>query len=184
MWVLDYEDASLPELSREAFGQSRYYGAMRLGNHRQTVPAVAFATDVGRRIVGKNSEDTFLQVDGGNPRGGYLLREAYFRRPAGDCHVFVTLSAASRVIVEIRDASRGVPIESTPYRNPGVHRLDMPISFPYTGGDDLFDGYWPFISPAWRSTPYDALEVRVWAPPHSRARVLSVGVTGKELPQV
>jgi hypothetical protein len=177
IWVIDYNDLNLYPISRARYGMIPYTGNLKLAKHRPMLPAVAFATEVGRRVLGRSADAAYIDA-GNNPRAGYLLEQAYFRRPLGPCVVSMRLRAPTPVTIEIRDASRDSIIVSERYADVKMRRLDLPIMFPNVGGDDLFDGVWPFYSPAWRSTSYDALEVRVWAPAHTTAQVESVGVSG------
>ena len=168
LWVIDYAldgtNTTLP-----------------LGYDRPMLPAAVFTSDVGYRVVRTNASDSSLQVDGSNPSGGYLLRGAYFRRAPGNYTVSVMVRASTPVVVEVQDASKGVLMVKQTYQSHKLSRLNFRLQIPYSGGDDLYDGYWPFYSPAWRSTTYDSIEVRVWAPPHTTAEVRMVGISGHDM---
>jgi hypothetical protein len=163
MWVFDYrpDDRS---------------GQLSLGYPRVTLPASAFPTDVGRRVVGRDSSHTSLEVDGGNLAAGFLLRNAYFRRPPGEYDVSLSLAARDAIVIEIRDASKDLLVARKEFLSPLPRRLDIAVVLPYSGGDRLYDGLGPFISPAWRSSPYDALEIRIWVRPHAHARIWTLAV--------
>jgi hypothetical protein len=168
IWVIDYRPKDRTE-------------QLPLGYRRGTLPAAAFPTDVGRRVLADDPSQNRLEVDGENLTGGFLLRNAYFRRPPGAYDVSLTLTAADPVVIEVRDASKNVLVVRKEFRSPSPRRLDLQVVLPYSGGDPLYDGIGPFVCPAWRSSPYDALEIRIWAPAHTRAQVSTLGVTGRDV---
>jgi hypothetical protein len=163
LWMFDYD----------AGGRTR----LRLGEPHPNLPAVAFASDVGSRTLRVNSVTTSLSVGADNPTGGYLLKQAYFRRPPGPYTVALNIRAKTPVLVEVRDASKDLPILSQRFSSPTLRRLEIPVSLAYEGGEQLYDGFWPFYSPSWKSSPYDQMEVRVWAPAHTEAEIRTVGIT-------
>lgn len=167
LWVLDYRAPGRGDPPK-----------LPLGIPRPTLPAAAFPTDIGHRVIGSGSGGTSLAVYGDNTAAGFLLRSAYFRRSPGRYRVSIWLRADDPVLIEIRDASKDLFMERQSFRRAALAHFQTDVNLPYAGGDRLFDGYWPFFSPAWRSTVNDALEVRIWAPAHTRAQVQMLGVTG------
>ena len=164
IWVFDYRPGD-----REA--------SIRLGNPRATLPAVAFPTDVGRRVFGNDAAHSYLEVDGKAP-AGFLLRNAYFLRPPGEYDVSVLLQARDPIAIEVRDASKNLLLARRIFRSTSPQEVNIPVVFPYSGGEPLYGGFGPFVSPAWRSTSDDALEIRIWAPARAHAQVRAVAASG------
>ncbi|MBV9103309.1 MAG: hypothetical protein JO060_06935 [Candidatus Eremiobacteraeota bacterium] len=167
-WMFDYKGGKPPKY-------------IFLGFPRLEVPAVAFATDVGQRILGPSAATSVLRVDGQNPAAGYLLKWAYFRRSPGHYRVYVTLRAPSPVFIDLRDATKDLSLVTTTYQDPALRRIDFSLSLPYWGGQNLFAGSGPFISPPWQESPFDELELRIRVPAHAHALVTTVGVTGVDV---
>ncbi len=155
----------------------RIYGAAPLPLPiKTTLPAWAFGSQTGKRVVGSPPKDWYVAGLGQN---GNVLDQAYWYEPVGHYRVSVVLSSQGPSQVQVWDATTDRLITEFSVTQTRGSKVAWSRVLDYTtrGASRAFDGWGPWIDLALPSPIQNELEVRVNAPASSMVNVYSVGLT-------
>lgn len=141
-----------------------------------TLPAWAFQSQVGRRVVGSPPKDWYVAGLGHN---GNVLDQAYWREPDGTYRVAVSLSGWGPAQIQVWDASTGYLVANHYVTLSNGHKVTDSYTFVFKTAKPSrpYAGWGPWSTKPIPGPKNNQLEVRVYAQGSSMVNVYTVGLT-------